>query len=215
MSNQYVLQVQKDLQAAGLYDGAIDGLFGKGTFAAINKLISKAGIKQADRSEASELADGYVTKNFKLSELTHSNTAVSRGMSNQPTAEHKKNLIAAATNLFQPVRDLLGKPMVINSGYRSDAVNKAVGGSKTSAHSYGYAIDFVSPKYGNTRQIAAYLAKELKARGIKFDQLILEFPDSPSSWIHLGYKDRSGRQRGQVLTAKKVNGRTVYTNGLS
>lgn len=89
-----------------------------------------------------------------------------------------------------------------------------VSGSATSAHSYGFAIDFTAPKFGNTRKIAATLAKELKARGIKFDQLILEFPDDRKTWIHLGYKSPSGKQRGQLLTAVKRGGRTVYLSGL-
>lgn len=155
-----------------------------------------------------------ITKNFSLAELTHSNTAKARGISNTPNDTHKANLIASAKNLWQPVRDILGVPMIVSSGYRSERLNKAVNGSKTSAHSHGFAIDFTAPKFGNTRAIAKKLATELKARGIKFDQLILEFPDSGSSWIHLGYKSPSGKQRGQLLTAVKRGGRTVYLSGL-
>lgn len=84
----------------------------------------------------------------------------------------------------------------------------------TSAHCYGLAIDFTAPAFGDTRKVARYLVVELKEHGIKFDQLILEFPDSPNSWIHLGYKHPNGRQRGQVLTAVKRGGRTVYLSGL-
>ena len=155
-----------------------------------------------------------ITKNFSLEELTHSNTAKARGISNVPNDTHKANLIASAKNLWQPVRDILGVPMIVSSGYRSPALNRAVGGSATSAHSHGFAIDFTAPKLGNTRAIAKKLTTELKARGIKFDQLILEFPDSDSSWIHLGYKSPSGKQRGQLLTAVKRGGRTVYLSGL-
>ena len=155
-----------------------------------------------------------ITKNFSLAELTHSNTAKARGISNVPNDTHKANLIASAKNLWQPVRDILGVPMIVSSGYRSPALNRAVGGSATSAHSHGFAIDFTAPKFGNTRAIAKKLATELKARGIKFDQLILEFPDGRKTWIHLGYKSPWGKQRGQILTAVKRGGRNVYLSGL-
>lgn len=151
-----------------------------------------------------------VTENFHLSELLHSHTAVRQGIPNEPTSDHKLNLITACTQLFQPMREALGKAVLINSGYRSEAVNKAVGGSKTSAHCVGYAIDFISPKFGTPREIATFLAKELPKRGIKFDQIILEF----DSWVHIGFKTRDGRQRGEVLTAKKVKGVTQYYKGI-
>lgn len=156
-----------------------------------------------------------ITDNFHFSELIHSVTAVNRNMRNTPTDKHRANLIQSTKELFQPVRDILGKAVLINSGYRSETVNRAVGGSRTSAHKFGFAIDFISPSYGSPRQIAECLVKELPKRGIKFDQLILEFPNSASGgWIHLGFKNHDGRQRGQILTAKKVNGKTQYFSGL-
>lgn len=151
-----------------------------------------------------------ITENFTLAELLHSNTAVRLGIENTPSKEHQSNIILACKELFQPVRDLLGKPILISSGYRSEATNKAVGGSTTSAHSFGYAIDFISPKFGTPKQIATYLASELARKEIKFDQIILEF----DSWVHIGFKSRTGQQRGQVLTAKKVKGKTQYFNGV-
>lgn len=154
-----------------------------------------------------------ITKNFHLNELTYSNTAVIRKIDNRPNQAITNNLIEATKKLFQPARDILGKPMRVSSGYRSNALNKAIGGSTTSAHSYGYAIDFKVAGM-TTRELATVLARELKAKSIKFDQLILEYPDSRSTWIHLGYKNRSGQQRGQVLTAKKIGGRTKYLPGL-
>lgn len=161
------------------------------------------------------LPKGYITKNFSLAELSHSNTAVRLGMSNKPSQAIIANLTIAAQKLWQPVRDLLGVPVLINSGYRSADVNVCVGGSKTSAHCHGFAIDFIAPRFGSPRDIAAFLVKELKAKGIVFDQLILEFPDSSNGgWIHLGYKSFDGRQRNQVLTAVKRGGKTVYLVGL-
>lgn len=160
------------------------------------------------------LSEGYLTTHFSLAELTHSNTAVRMNMSNKPSQVIVNNLTESAQKLWQPVRDLLGVPVLVNSGYRSVAVNQRVGGSATSAHCHGLAIDFIAPRYGNTRKIAKFLVEQLKAKGIKFDQLILEFPDSSGSWIHLGYKHPNGKQRGQVLTAIKRGGKTVYLSGL-
>ena len=160
------------------------------------------------------MSDKLVSKNFHLSELTHSNTAVRLNIDNTPSELHIQHLEAACVNLWQPARDLLDKPMLISSGYRSPKVNKRVGGSATSAHSIGYAIDFTCPKFGSPRKVAEHLVRELNGRGIKFDQLILEFPETTSSWVHLGYKNGAGQQRGQVLTAKKQNGKTVYLSGL-
>lgn len=209
MSKEHIEIAQAKLKQAGFYDGFIDGKFGKASLDAVNDAIKAAGYK------APVLPAGYVTEHFSMSELTHSNTAVSRGISNVPSAEHKQNLIDAAINLFQPVRELLAAPMIVSSGYRSPAVNRAVGGSSTSAHSLGYAIDFIAPRYGDTTKIAKFLIEQFTTKGIKFDQLILEFPDSPNSWIHLGYKNGAGQQRAKVLTAKKVGGRTKYFVGLA
>ncbi|RSN77913.1 D-Ala-D-Ala carboxypeptidase family metallohydrolase [Acinetobacter haemolyticus] len=151
-----------------------------------------------------------VTKNFTLAELLHSNTAVRKGIKNVPTTDHQANLITACHELFQPIRDALGKSVLISSGYRSIAVNNAVGGSKSSAHCVGFAIDFISPSFGTPADVAKFLATELPKRGIKFDQIILEF----DSWVHIGYKNQAGEQRGQVLTAKKVRGVTRFFNGV-
>lgn len=209
MSYYYIKKAQEELKKANLYKGDIDGDFGKGSYEAVVEAISSTDVKEEE-----VITPDRVTTNFTLGELTHSNTAVARGISNEPIAIHKDNLIEAANKLFQPVRDLLGHPMVISSGYRSEAVNKAVGGSSSSAHSVGYAIDFSCKGFGSTTEIAKFLVKELYTNKLGFDQLILEFPDTDSTWIHLGYKSPSDAQRHQVLTAKKVNGRTMYYNGL-
>lgn len=206
-----IRQIQTKLKDNNLYQGSIDGIVGKLTISAVEKGI-ELGI--CDAKDLYECENPLITPNFRLSELVHSNTAKRLGLSNKPNIQHEANLKESVINLWQPARDILDKPMIINSGYRSPEVNRAVGGSKTSAHSIGFAIDFVSPSFGNTRMIADKLSKEFKSKGIKFDQLILEFPDSMSSWIHLGYKNGRGQQRQQLLTAKKVNGRTQYLNGL-
>lgn len=66
-----------------------------------------------------------ITKNFSLAELTHSDTAKARGISNVPSEAHKANLVASAKNLWQPARDILGVPMIVSSGYRPPELNRA------------------------------------------------------------------------------------------
>ncbi len=144
-----------------------------------------------------------LSDHFSLAELTVSATAARRGISNVPPPLVIDTLILTADRM-EKVRALLGdKPIIVLSGYRSPAVNAAVGGSKSSAHMTGHAVDFICPRFGTPAQVAAHLAKHLTG----FDQLIEEFGD----WVHVGFGP--GR-RGEKLTARKVNGRTVYSPGV-
>lgn len=146
------------------------------------------------------LTDGVVipiTQNISLNELLASQTASRHGIDNMPNEQVLTNLIESSQNLWQPVRELLGQPMFISSGYRCPALNAKIGGVKNSAHMYGLAIDFVCPGFGNTRQVVNFLVKQLPKHGIKFDQAILEKPTQPNSWVHLAYKHPNGGQRGR------------------
>lgn len=130
-----------------------------------------------------------ITNNISLNELLASQSAARLGIDNfSPDGATLQNLIDASNYLWQPVRDFLGHPIVINSGYRCDRLNRAIKGAKNSAHKFGLAIDFVCPGYGHTRKIRNDLEKFFRDSGIQFDQLILEYPSAPGSWIHLGYK---------------------------
>lgn len=141
-----------------------------------------------------------LSAHFTLAEMTHSATAARKGIANVVTPEVERQLFLTADRM-EGVRALLGdKPISVLSGYRSEAVNKAVGGSKTSAHRTGHAVDFICPSFGTPAQVAAHLAKHLKA----YDQIIEEF----GQWVHVGF---GPGKRGQLLTARKVGGRTVYT----
>ena len=82
-----------------------------------------------------------LSENLDLSEVTRSESAKRNGISNTPTPEHIENLKALAENIFQPIRDHFKKPIRISSGYRSKELNAKVGGSATSQHSKGQAID--------------------------------------------------------------------------
>ena len=82
-----------------------------------------------------------LTKNFSLEELTRSDTAERKGIDNSPTAEHIHNLAALCENVLQPLRDKVKHSIRVTSGYRSEKLNNAIGGSKTSEHSFGKAAD--------------------------------------------------------------------------
>jgi hypothetical protein len=147
-----------------------------------------------------------ITKNLTLQELIHSNTAKAKGIDNSPTNEHLRNLIEIANNIFQPLRDGIGKPIRISSGYRSEKLNKAVGGSKTSQHNKGQALDLVATTGFTNKDIFDYIKKNLE-----FDQLIFEFgTDKNPDWVHVSYN--KGKNRNQVLKAIKKDGKTVYIN---
>ncbi len=146
-----------------------------------------------------------LSPHFWLSEFIESNTATRLGINNSPDPLAQANLFKVAA-LMEGVRKLLGgKPIIVSSGYRSEALNRAVKGSRVSDHLRGEACDFTCPSYGTPLQIAAAIAKS----GIKFGQLIEEFGD----WVHISLPNRS--VNNEVLTARKVGGRVVYTRGLN
>ena len=149
-----------------------------------------------------------LSQNFTIQEYIKSQTALRQGIDNTPTEEHMGNATALFRNVVQKVRDHFGVT-VINSGYRGEALNKAVGGSSTSQHCKGEAVDIECPGTSNY-DVAKWIEDNLD-----FDQLILEFitlgiPDS--GWVHVSYKSEGNRK--SVLTAMKENGKTVYKPGL-
>lgn len=147
-----------------------------------------------------------ITKNLTLQELINSHTAKAKGIDNSPTNEHLRNLIDIANNVFQPLRDGIGKPIRISSGYRSEKLNKAVGGSKTSQHNKGQALDLVATSGFTNKDIFDYIKNNLE-----FDQMIWEFgTDKNPDWVHVSYV--KGKNRKQILKAVKKNGKTVYIN---
>lgn len=142
-----------------------------------------------------ESAVSYLSKYFTLDEMTASQTAARKRIDNKPGPEIIENLKDTCVQADR-VRELMGFPMLISSGYRSLKLNIAVGGSKTSSHLHGYAMDFRCPGFGTAREVFYFLKKAMRENGIKFDQLILEYPDSPSSWVHLGF---GPEMRGEIL----------------
>jgi hypothetical protein len=149
-----------------------------------------------------------LSKNLALAEVTRSESAKRKGISNEPTPEHIANLKKVAENIFQPIREHFGVPIHVSSGYRSKALNDAIGGSLSSQHCQGEALDLDmdgSPSGVSNKDVFEFIKNKLN-----FDQLIWEFgSDSNPDWVHVSYES-SGKQRKQILKAVKSGGKTSY-----
>ena len=144
-----------------------------------------------------------------LAEVTKSDTAKRKGISNEPTPEHLENLKTICTEVFDKVREHFGVPIYISSGYRSAALNKAIGGSKNSDHNLGRALDLDQDGRGNG--VTNMEVFEFIKDNLEFDQLIGEFQraDGNFDWVHVGY--RKGANRKQILVAyRDASGKTKY-----
>lgn len=139
-----------------------------------------------------------LSKNLTLAEAIKSNTATRLGIDNNPTQEHLENMKLVAEKIFQPIREYFSVPIGVSSMYRSEALNKAVRGSKTSQHCKGQAIDIDADIFGGitNNDIYSYVLGNLD-----FDQLISEYgtEDNPA-WVHISYKKDGNRK--QVLRIK-------------
>ena len=131
-----------------------------------------------------------LTDHFTLAELTASQIATRRGLLNTPGPAPLANLQRLAKKL-EEVRALLQKPVIVLSGFRTEAVNHAVGGAKKSAHIAGRAADIIAPGYGKVMDVF----EAIRASGIAYDQLIAEHPASPNGgWIHIAIAEHPRRQ---------------------
>lgn len=149
-----------------------------------------------------------LSEHLDLSEVTRSDTAKRKGISNQPTPEHLENFKKLAENIFEPIRNHFKEPIFISSGYRSKELNTAIGGSLTSQHCSGEAIDIDMD--GRSTTVTNKMIFEYIKNSLNFDQLIWEFgTDSNPDWVHVSYES-TGKQRKQVLKAVRVNGNTTY-----
>ena len=142
-----------------------------------------------------------LSKNFSLAELVASQVATRKGIDNTPAPAIVANLTRLAV-LLEQVRALVGAPIAISSGYRSPALNKAVGGAGNSAHVQGLAADISTAKLAPKA-----LAMLIRQSGLVFDQLIYE-----GTWVHIGLS--TGAPRRQVLTAKFAGGGIIYVAGI-
>jgi hypothetical protein len=135
-----------------------------------------------------------ISKNFTLEELTASATAKAKGIRNQPGQTDVINLCALVHKVLQPLRDAMGHPIKIGSGYRSLALNNAVGGVRNSQHQYGQAADLCID--GDMQKGKRWF--EWIRTHCEFDQLIWEHNAKGSYWVHVSYR-ADGRNRRQVI----------------
>jgi len=148
-----------------------------------------------------------LSKNLTLAECVKSNTAKRLGIDNTPDDWTVENLKAIATDVFQPLREAFGVPIHVSSGYRSEELNVAIGGSKRSQHVQGRALDLDADVFGRCTngEIFRYILNN-----ITFDQLIWEFGDQDNpDWVHVSYV-RDGVNRGRCLKALRDDEGKVY-----
>lgn len=124
--------------------------------------------------------------NFLMSELIHSDTAIRHNINNMPDINSLDNMLELIVHCLQPIRDKLGKPMIITSGYRNSQVNKLVGGASNSQHTKGQAVDFNVQGMPVSRVI-----EYIKTMDIEYDQLINEY----NSWVHISYNKGHNRKQ--------------------
>ena len=147
-----------------------------------------------------------LSDNFYLNEFTKSDTAVRLGIDNTPTTHHLVNLKVLINKVLQPLRILLDEVITVNSGYRSELLNTAVHGSKTSAHCRGEAADIECHSMSN-HDLAKLITEQYG-----FDQVILEFyseSDPHAGWVHVSYVNER-LNRKQILIARKNSNNKIY-----
>jgi zinc D-Ala-D-Ala carboxypeptidase len=149
-----------------------------------------------------------LSEHLSLAEVTKSDTAKRRGISNQPTEAHLANFKLLAENIFEPIRNHFGKPIHISSGYRSKELNTAIGGALSSQHCQGEAIDIDMD--GRPGGVTNKMVFDFIKDNLNFDQLIWEFgTDAAPDWVHVSYES-TGKQRKQILKAVRKGSATSY-----
>lgn len=138
-----------------------------------------------------------LSKNFTLFELTYSDTASKLGFKNLPTQEEIRNLGALAQNVLQPLRDMLGKPITITSGFRNKPLNQKVGGASNSQHLYGQAADIIV-----LGMEVEDLYNYIKNSNLIYDQLILE-QTKKDKWVHISYNKKFNRRQNLIYKNNK------------
>jgi zinc D-Ala-D-Ala carboxypeptidase len=148
-----------------------------------------------------------ISQHLNLSELTRSDSAKRHGIDNTPTAEHLENFKLLADKVFEPIRLHFGVPIFISSGYRSKALNSFIGGSASSQHCKGQAIDIDMD--GGNGEVTNRMVFDFIKTKLDFDQLIWEFgTDFNPDWVHVSFV-KSGNRK-QKLKAVRSGGKTTY-----
>ena len=138
-------------------------------------------------------------KHFTFGEFVRSDTAARLGIDNRMPELAEAHVVELVDILLDPLREAWGGPLTVTSGYRCAELNRAVGGSATSAHTAGWAADLVpdSDDPRGVQGLVDFAVEWLTATGLPFDQLIFEHVGS-SKWLHIGIRNLKGAQRRQM-----------------
>ena len=147
---------------------------------------------------------------FTFEQFSHSDTAKAKGIDNSVPSNLKPHAEELINTILDPLREAWGSDLLLTSAFRGEALNNAVGGSKTSAHSQAYAADLV-PRNGKIEEFKQFAMKWLLNNNIQFDQYINEY-SGKSSWVHIGIRNRSGQQRKQYLLYKNKTYTSINPN---
>jgi len=148
-----------------------------------------------------------ISKHISYKEGTRSITALRKGINNIPNDYELANMELIAAKIFEPLREWVGGPIKINSFFRCEELNTAIGGSSNSQHCQGRAID-IDDTYGHKTNAEMF---EYIRTNLNFDQLIWEFgTDTNPDWVHVSYVSEE-QNRKRCLKASRENGKTVYS----
>tara|TARA_R100001463_G_scaffold39870_2_gene85140 strand:- start:887 stop:1342 length:456 start_codon:yes stop_codon:yes gene_type:complete len=147
-----------------------------------------------------------ISKHISYKEGVYSNTATRRGINNDPNDEQLDNMELIAEKVFEPLRKWVGGPIKINSFFRSQELNTAIGGSSKSQHCKGQAMD-IDDTFGKATNAEMY---HWIRENLDFDQMIWEFGDDDNpAWVHISYVSEE-ENRNRCLLAYKENKKTKY-----
>ena len=146
------------------------------------------------------------SKHITWKEATGSATAKKLEIDNTPNEDQLNNMQNLAEDLFEPLRERVGKPILINSFFRCEDLNRAIGGSSRSQHCEGRAIDLDDTFGHKTNAEMFHYIKD----NLDFDQLIWEFGDDNNpDWVHVSFISFD-ENRKRIMRAERVNGKTTY-----
>jgi len=147
-----------------------------------------------------------ISEHISFKEATKSNTALRLNLDNTPNDYQITNMVGLALNIFEPLRKFVGGPIKINSFFRCEELNRAIGGSSRSQHCEGRAID-LDDTFGHKTNAEMF---QYVKDNLNFDQMIWEFGDDNNpNWVHVSYISED-ENRGRCMKATKVNGKTKY-----
>ena len=147
-----------------------------------------------------------ISDHITYAEAIHSNTAKRKGIDNTPSEAQVEAMRLLAEKIFEPLRKWVGGPIKVNSFFRSETLNEAIGGASSSQHCKGQAID-IDDVYGRKTNADMYHWIQMN---LDYDQMIWEFgTDMQPNWIHVSYVSEE-KNRNKCLKAYKEHGRTKY-----